>query len=127
MNSTTSAAQHADLIVRNVDWLISVDTKRRVIRDAAVVIKGGKFVAIGKSSELERAWTADKVMEGRGMVMTPGFIDNHLHSSFQMSRGLADEANAQSFLFDHMYPYEGAMTEEDVFVSASLAAIELLR
>ncbi len=127
MNNTTNPAHHADLIIRNVDWLISVDAKRRVIRDAAVVIKGGKFVAVGKSADLERGWTADTVMEGRGMVMTPGFIDNHLHSSFQMSRGLADEANAQSFLFDHMYPYEGAMTEEDVFVSASLAAIELLR
>ncbi|MFA5902170.1 MAG: amidohydrolase family protein [Hyphomicrobium sp.] len=114
-------------MILHIDWLISVDTKRRVIRDAAVVVKGGKFVAVGKSAEIEPAWSADKVMEGRGMVMTPGFIDNHLHSSFQMSRGLADEANAQSFLFDHMYPYEAAMTEEDVHISASLAAVELLR
>jgi 5-methylthioadenosine/S-adenosylhomocysteine deaminase len=122
-----STGQQADLVVRNIDWLITVDAKRRVIRDGAIVVKGGKFAAIGKSAEIEKAWSADKVTEAKGMVMTPGFIDNHLHSSFQMSRGLADEANAQSFLFDHMYPYEGAMTEDDVYVSASLAAIELLR
>jgi 5-methylthioadenosine/S-adenosylhomocysteine deaminase len=113
--------------VRGIDWLITVDAKRRVIRDAAVAVKNGKFVAVGKSDEIERAWRPDRTLDGKGMVVTPGLIDNHLHSSFQMSRGLADEANAQSFLFDHMYPYEGAMTGEDVYVSASLAAVELLR
>lgn len=122
-----STAQQADLLVRNIDWLITVDQKRRVIRDAAIAVKDGKFAAIGKSDAIDAAWSAKKVLDGKGMVITPGFVDNHLHSSFQMSRGLADEAGAQSFLFDHMYPYEGAMTEEDVYVSASLAAIELLR
>jgi 5-methylthioadenosine/S-adenosylhomocysteine deaminase len=60
-------------------------------------------------------------------VVTPGFIDCHLHSSFQLSRGLADEANAQSFLFDRMYPYEAALEADDVRVAAALAASELLR
>ena len=122
-----STARQADLIVRNIDWLISVDLKRRVMRDAAIAVVDGKFAAIGKTAEIDALWQADKTLDAKGMVATPGFIDNHLHSSFQMSRGLADEASAQSFLFDHMYPYEGAMTEEDVYVSASLAAVELLR
>jgi 5-methylthioadenosine/S-adenosylhomocysteine deaminase len=122
-----SSMQQADLIVRNIDWLITVDQTRRIVCDAAVAVKGGKFVAIGKTADVEKTWRADKMVDGKGMVGTPGFVDNHLHSSFQMSRGLADEANAQSFLYDHMYPYEGAMTEEDVHVSASLAAVELLR
>lgn len=122
-----SAAIEADILVRNVDWLITVDANRRVIRDGAIAVKGGKFAAVGKTREMEQAWRSDTIVDAKGMVATPGFVDNHLHSSFQMSRGLADEANAQSFLFDHMYPYEGAMTEEDVYVSASLAATELLR
>ena len=60
-------------------------------------------------------------------MATPGFVDCHLHSSFQLSRGLADEANAQSFLFDRMYPYEAALEADDVRVSATLAGAELLR
>ncbi|MCZ7566295.1 MAG: amidohydrolase [Burkholderiales bacterium] len=123
----SSVARQADLLLHGIDWLITVDAKRRVIRDAAIAVKDGKFAAVGKSDELGRTWRADRTLDGSGMVATPGLVDNHLHSSFQMSRGLADEANAQSFLFDHMYPYEGAMTGEDVYVSASLAAIELLR
>jgi 5-methylthioadenosine/S-adenosylhomocysteine deaminase len=68
-----------------------------------------------------------RTVDGRRTVATPGFIDCHLHSSFQLSRGLADEANAQSFLFDRMYPYEAALEGDDVRISATLAAAELLK
>ena len=71
-------------------------------------------------------YAAKRRIDGRATVATPGFVDCHLHSSFQLSRGLAD-GNAQSFLFDRMYPYEAALDGEDVRVSASLAAAELLR
>jgi 5-methylthioadenosine/S-adenosylhomocysteine deaminase len=117
----------ADLVVTGIDWLITVDDRRRVIRNAGIAIAGGKFVAVGKSADIERDWRGRERLDGSGTVATPGLIDNHLHSSFQMARGLADEANAQSFLFDHMYPYEGAMTQDDVRVSARFAAFEMLR
>lgn len=116
-----------DLLVTDIDWLISVDADRRVIRDAALAIQDGRFVDVGKSDALSRKWTAKQTIRATGKVVTPGFIDNHLHASFQLSRGLADEANAQQFLFEHMYPYEAANTREDVEVSSAFAALELLR
>lgn len=122
-----SAAQQADLLVRNIDWLITVDPGRRIIRDAAIAVKDGKFAAVGKTTAIDAAWRADRAIDGTGAVGMPGMVDNHLHSSFQLARGLADESNAQSFLFDHMYPYEAVMDEEDVHTSVSLAAIEMLR
>jgi 5-methylthioadenosine/S-adenosylhomocysteine deaminase len=122
-----NAPQRCDLLVTNIDWLISVDPDRRILRDAALAISAGKFVAVGKSSDLLGQWSADKQVSAQGGVVTPGFIDNHLHASFQLSRGLADEANAQQFLFEHMYPYEAANTREDVEVSSAFAALELLR
>ena len=121
------APQDADLIVRNIDWLITVDPRRRVIRDAALAIKDGSFAAIGKCAEIEAAWHARSIVDSTHGVVVPGLIDNHLHSSFHLARGLADEANAQSFLFEHMYPYEVATDATDVHVAATLAAIELLR
>ncbi len=122
-----STANQADLLVRNIDWLITVGPDRRIIRDAALAVKNGKFAAIGKTAAIEPAWRADRVVDGKGAVVMPGMIDNHLHSSFQLARGLADEANAQSFLFEHMYPYEAVMREDDVYTSVTLAAIEMLR
>jgi len=120
-------AREADLLITNVDWAITVDATRRVIRDAAIAVKDGTFAAVGKTAQLEAEWRAQKSVSCRGTVMMPGLVDNHLHTSFQLARGLADEANAQSFLFEHMYPYEAAMREEDVYTSVLLAAVEMLR
>jgi 5-methylthioadenosine/S-adenosylhomocysteine deaminase len=116
-----------DLLLRNIGWLITVDPGRRIIRDAAVGVKDGRIAAIGKTAELLKTHTSANELDCSSMVATPGFIDGHLHSSFHLSRGLADEANAQSFLFDRMYPYEAALEAEDVKVSATFAASELLR
>ena len=35
--------QTVDLIVANIDWLITVDSGRRIIRDAAIAVDGGKI------------------------------------------------------------------------------------
>jgi len=121
------ARQPADLLVLNADWAITVDASRRLIRDAGIAVKDGKFVAAGKSAEIERTWAGGTVVSAKGMVATPGFVDAHLHSSFSLARGLADESNAQSFLFEHMYPYEAVLDEEDVHIAVALAAAEMLR
>ncbi|MEY3651862.1 MAG: hypothetical protein RL739_32 [Pseudomonadota bacterium] len=116
-----------DLLVTHIDWLITVDPQRRIIRDAALAVKDGRFVAVGKTADLMGQWQASQTIAGHGRVVIPGMIDNHLHASFQLSRGLADEANAQQFLFEHMYPYEAANTRDDVAVSSAFAALELMR
>jgi 5-methylthioadenosine/S-adenosylhomocysteine deaminase len=119
--------QSVDLIIADIAWLITMDAGRRIIRDAAIAVDGPRIVAVGKSVEITAQYAGKRTVTARATVATPGFIDCHLHSSFQLSRGLADEANAQSFLFDRMYPYEAALEGEDVRVSATLAATELLR
>jgi 5-methylthioadenosine/S-adenosylhomocysteine deaminase len=119
--------QTVDLLFNNIDWLITVDKDRRVIRDAAIAVLDGKIAAVGKAAEIATTHTGKKTVDGRHTVATPGLVDCHLHSSFQLSRGLADEANKQAFLFDRMYPYEAALGHDDVRVSATLAVTELLK
>ncbi|MGH7246631.1 MAG: amidohydrolase family protein [Pseudomonadota bacterium] len=119
--------QSVDLVLAGIDWLITVDSGRRIIRDAAIAVDRGNIVAVGKAGEIAAAFSGARTVDGRHSVATPGLIDCHLHASFQLSRGLADEANAQSFLFERMYPYEAALEGEDVRLAATLAAAELLK
>lgn len=116
-----------DLIIDNIGWLITVDHDRRIITDAAIAITGKDIVAVGKKSDIIGAWHGSTIVDARGGVVTPGFIDCHLHSSFHLSRGLADEANAREFLVQRMYPYEAALTPDDVTLSARMAGREMLR
>lgn len=124
------AVEPIDLLVENIGCLITVDEQRRVIDDAVVAVRDGRIVAVGKAAEVESALPGAVVRarhDARGAIATPGLIDCHLHSSFQLARGLADEANAREFLVDRMYPYEAALTGADVELSARLAAREMLR
>src|SRR5262249_13991281 len=109
---------HVDTLVLDLDWLITVDGERRIIRDAGVAISDGTFQAVGKSADIANEHTADVTVSGRDRMATPGFVDSHLHSSFQLARGLADELGTRPFLFERMFPYEGAMDEQDVHVSS---------
>ena len=47
--------QSVDLLIADIDWLITIDTQRRVIRDASVAVDQGKIVAIDKAAEIAQA------------------------------------------------------------------------
>src|SRR3970040_459836 len=101
-----------DLFLHSADWLITVDGERRMFRDGALAIEGDRLVAVGKTKDLEQEHSsARQVMDARGKVVLPGLIDCHIHTSFQLARGLADEVSAAKFLFERMYPYEGVLEE----------------
>jgi cytosine/adenosine deaminase-related metal-dependent hydrolase len=41
-----------DLLIRNADYVVTVDNDRRIIRDGAIPISGKKIVAAGKTQEV---------------------------------------------------------------------------
>src|SRR3990170_258188 len=116
----------ADLRVDGADWLLTVDRDRRILRDGAVAVADGRIVAVGKTAEVAAQHPAPRVISARGKVVTPGLVDSHIHTTFQMSRGLADEVGSKRFLFERMYPYEAALDEADALASIRLCVLELL-
>jgi 5-methylthioadenosine/S-adenosylhomocysteine deaminase len=116
-----------DTMIKNIDWLITVDSDRRIITDAAIAISEGKIVAVGKTRELESELQPSHSISGKGKVAAPGLIDSHIHADFQLSRGLADEVASSRFLFERMYPYESLLTERESYWSGLLCSAELIR
>ncbi len=119
--------ESVDLLIANADWLITMDPRRRVFRDGALAIKDKRIVAVGKHADVAPQYEAQRTIDGRNRVVIPGLIDSHIHTAFQLSRGLADEVSSQKFLFERMYPYEGILDEEESYWSAALCVLELLR
>src|SRR3989304_8375689 len=95
------------------DWPPPLARERRILRDGAVAVADGRIVAVGKTDDIARDHPAQRVISARGKVVTPGLGDSHTHTTFQMSRGLADEVGSKRFLFERMYPYEAALDEAD--------------
>jgi imidazolonepropionase len=61
-----------------------------IIRDGAMLFRGGKIEAVGSRGEIEAHLTSDaQIIDARGRVVTPGFVDAHTHLVFAGNR--ADE------------------------------------
>ena len=63
--------QTVDLVIADIAWLITVNPGRRIIRDAAIAVQGGKIAAVGKSAEIAKGYTGKKTVSGRNAVATP--------------------------------------------------------
>lgn len=50
-----------------------------VLRDGALAVRDGWIVAVGPTAELEACYHADQVLDARGRLVTPGFVDVHSH------------------------------------------------
>src|SRR5690625_3597575 len=50
-------------------------------RAGAVVVEGGKFIAVGSIDEMAARWKDEntKVIDLEGKTVTPGLTDSHLH------------------------------------------------
>jgi len=64
---------------------------RAPIKDSVVVIRGDSVIAVGRRNQVKVPKDA-RVIDARGMVVAPGFIDAHNHSD----RGFATDPSAAS-------------------------------
>jgi len=54
-------------------------------KDAVIVVRGDRIVAVGQSSDVEVPPHVDKVIDASGLYIVPGLIDLHIH--FTQQRG----------------------------------------
>jgi imidazolonepropionase-like amidohydrolase len=72
-----AAAQAVDEL--RIEHVTIVSPERATpLRDAEVVVRKGRITAISPASALRPATTA-QVVDGRGLFLTPGLIDSHVH------------------------------------------------
>src|ERR671933_51456 len=123
----TDGGPHS-LKIEGARYAISVDSQRRVIEDATVVVgQGGRISHVGKSAELA-AVPAERTIDAAGGVLTPAFVNGHMHISYAHAvRGVfADDVVGRPRLRD-VFRLQSAMTEEEEYWTSLLAIIELTR
>ena len=111
--------------------IVTQDEERRIIRDGALAIRGDRITAVGKRVQLENKVNAASVIDGRRFVITPGFIDAHIHiTGDPLTRCYVPDDIGNGFgdtLRRWVIPRYLAHTPADEQLSARLAAVEMLR
>ena len=115
----------ADTIISGA-YIITMDHARGLIPDGAVVIDGGKIVAVGPSAEIAANHNARDVIRAEGMVMLPGLIDVHAHAGHGLIKTMGmEQANVWEDICGEVYTT--ASPPEFWYAEARLAALERLR
>lgn len=114
------------LLVKNIHTLVTMDAQRREIRDAAIFVRDRVIEQVGPTATLPQ--TADEVLDLKGRhVVLPGLVNTHHHFYQTLTRVVPAAQNCDLFgWLKTLYPIWSRLTAEGVYVSAQMAAAELM-
>jgi len=113
------------LKIDNARYVVTVDRERRIIQDGAILVEEGKISRVGKAAALANA-QAERVIDGRHLLVTPGFVNGHMHISYAHAvRGIFPDNLASPL--NHVFKLQMAMTEEEEHATTLLGLVELLK
>ena len=106
--------------------VVTIDADRRIIRNGAVAIDGGRIVAVGTTDELELRYPARKTVDCRGKAILPGLIDAHGHGGHSLIKTIG--ADTPTFWMRIVTPsYFHFTTPEYWYADGLISALERLR
>ena len=106
-------------------FILTVDAGRRIIADGSVLIEDGRIARVGKAAELADAH-AERVIDARDFVVTPGFVNGHMHISYAHPvRGIFPDDLGSPL--KQVFALQAAMTEDEEYHASLLALVELVR
>ena len=129
MTETQAGIRAVDTLIAGAT-IITMNDDRQVIMDGTVAIEGDSIVAVGKRSVLEKTHRAETIVDGRDFVVTPGFVDAHIHiTGDPLTRGVRRGAPGMDFsevLTEWVIPLFHAHEPHDERVSAQVAGLRML-
>lgn len=91
-----------------------------------VLVEGDRIARVGVFETGDEA-SYDEVLELSGHYVLPGFVNTHVHTSQQISRGVGDDVEFITWLHERMFPFESNLTYEDSYISTLLCCLELIK
>jgi putative selenium metabolism protein SsnA len=119
----------AQLWIKN--GLVWTGGQQARVFSGGVLINGPLIEAVGSDSELEKAAQDAQVIDAAGRLITPGFINAHMHLYSTFARGLAYSGkppeNFVEILERLWWRLDRTLTLEDLGPSAEVVLLDALR
>lgn len=109
------------ILIKN-GLVVDVEEKKKSeIKD--ILIEGKVIKKIEKNIEDNEA----DVIDAKGNIIMPGFINTHSHIAMTFFRGYAEGYNLMDWLNKKIWPVEDKLTKEDVYNSSKLGILEMIK
>jgi cytosine/adenosine deaminase-related metal-dependent hydrolase len=114
-----------DLLVRN-GYIVTMDQQRTIYANGAIAITGRQIVDVGRDADLAAHYRPARVIDAKGGVVHPGFIDCHYHAAIHLARGIVPDDPAAKIAFSYA-DWTNHLHDEDENIQAQIVALEMLR
>jgi cytosine/adenosine deaminase-related metal-dependent hydrolase len=105
--------------------VVTMDKKRRVIKNGAVAVDKGSIVQAGEAKEIETKFTAKETIDLKDHVIMPGFVDAHGHAGHSAFRFVIKDTNYWMPAITHTYKHY--TTDEFWYLEGRVSALERLK
>lgn len=117
----------ADLLVRHA-YVVTVDDAGRIFADGAIAVDRGRIIEVGDDAVVAPRYHAMRTIDARGAPVHPGFVECHLHASFQTFRGALPDQLRETDAFDTFESvFFNTVTDEEEYLAVLLASMEMIR
>lgn len=116
----TASAGDGSVLIRGAD--IVTMSEQGDLLNTDVLVEDGRIAEIGPSLESD----ADQVIDGRGIIVLPGFIDTHRHMWNLAERGFYSDATLQQYLGDARVRLRPSVTADAVGAATYHGRLEAL-
>jgi 5-methylthioadenosine/S-adenosylhomocysteine deaminase len=107
-------------------WIVPVEPEG-VLEQHALLIDGGRIVALVPTATAERDYVARERVALPTHVLLPGLVNGHTHAAMTLLRGIADDTSLKVWLEQHIWPLEARfLSPEFVHDGTLIAAGEML-
>ncbi|MBQ6834745.1 MAG: amidohydrolase family protein [Lachnospiraceae bacterium] len=103
-----------------------IDAEGNMQSHKNIEIENGTITAITEYADGMTLPNAEESICCKDFVVTPGFVNMHAHAAMNIFKGIAEDASADAWFNEYIWPYESKMTEEDVYIGTKLAIAEMV-
>jgi len=112
------------LLIKNVA-IVPMTKEGLVVKHGYIVVENQFIKALGSGESPQAQY--DRVIDGKGHVALPGFVNAHTHAAMTLLRGYADDLPLMQWLEDKIWPMEAKMGREEIYYGSQLAMLEMIK
>lgn len=120
---------NALLIINGI--VVTLGEHNRIINDGAVLVVDGVIEAVGKAATVKKKARGARVLNAKGRVIMPGFINAHMHLYSTYCRGLTPKqppaTNFVEVLERLWWPLDKALNAKDIHYSSLVPLIDCIK
>jgi len=68
--------------------IVTVNARREIILDGAILVQGNVIASIGKTERLVAEHPTEDIYNLEGRIICPGLISTHMHTAQTLLRGI---------------------------------------